>query len=510
MCEARAQPLSRFIGTFTFSFTLTLGLHSLSIYRALTLLLSRHFMVLSGLSFQRAVLRTVFTFVSLVSLGSLSAQPIDVAGTMPEDYLPELKQILANSMKRSPELVAREFDRVIQEARVTMAKAARLPGLGGNFDYGVTQTATAANTSSKSRSTGAQYSFSLGQALFHWGAITNEIEIAKLNLQQGSRETARIYRDTSLALRKSYLSLIVQKARLQQARDSLALVRSDVAIAEAKKANGMISPAALEGEKLRLRDVELQINRAGAEFELGRRNFARVAGLPELPEESIPDDLPRPAYQEPAVAAIVAKTLRENAGSTLEYEIYDLKLEEAQRRQKVVNTRLLPKFGVGASYSLRNNTFVNGVVVNQEAVAEQRIAVSGSWAIFDGFATSGAKREAAASRRAIEFGKSNEIARLLQNVQQLQRSLKYDAEQLELAEIRYSISVNSLETVAEGIKLGNLPKADLPRAQLGILQAHATALEARAVFLGRWTELVSTAGEDPLVNTLPERNAGKK
>src|SRR5689334_4492810 len=127
-------------------------------------------MVLSAFTFQRAVFRAVFASIALSCLCS-GAETFEIGGTLPEDYLPELKTILTNAVKRSPEMVAREYNRVIQEARFTMAKSARLPGVGGNFDYGVTQTATAANTNSQSRNTGAQYSFNVGQALFHWGAI---------------------------------------------------------------------------------------------------------------------------------------------------------------------------------------------------------------------------------------------------------------------------------------------------------------------------------------------------
>jgi outer membrane protein TolC len=467
-------------------------------------------MVLSGLTFQRVVLRTVFTLLSLVGVTCFGAPSDDIAGTMPEDYLPELKQILAHALTRSPESIAREFDRVIQEARLTMAKAARLPNVGGNFDYGLTQTATASNTSSQSSNTGAQYSFNIGQALWHWGAIKNEIEIGRLNVLVAAKDTARLYRDTCLVLRKAYLSLIVQKARLRQARDGFELVKVDLEVAKKKKEDGTISGAELAGTELRVREAELQLGRAVAEFERSRYSFARVAGLPDLPEDAIPAEIPRPAYQEPVVAAVAAKTLRDNARGTIEFEIYDMKLREAQLRQKIVGTRLLPKFGVGAGYSLRNNTYVNGPTVNQEAVTEQRVAVSGSWAMFDGFATSGAKREAAANRRALEYKKSIEIDQLLQTVQQLERTLKLDAEQLELAEIRHGIATSGQEMIAEGVKLGNLPKAEIERGRVSSLLAYANKLEARAVFLGRWAELVSTAGVDPVLNNLPDRNAAKK
>lgn len=466
-------------------------------------------MVLSGPTLQRVILRTMFTLLSLVGVTCLGAPSDDIAGTMPEDYLPELKQILAHALRRNPEMIVRDFERVMQESRVTMTKAARLPNLGGNFDYGMSQTAISSNTSSQSRSTGAQYNFSAGQALFHWGAIKNEIEISKLNLRAGSKDAARLFRDISVALRKAYLSLIVQKARLQQARESLALVKTDLAVAEARKQDGTISPASFEGEKLRLREAELQLKRMAVAFEGDRQNFARVAGLPELSEQSIPTDIPRPAFVEPLAAAITAQTLRDNARSTLEWEIYDLRVQEAQLRQKIVNTRLLPKFGLGASFGQRNNTSVNGPSVSQEAVTEQRIAVSGTWTLFDGFATSGAKREAAASRRSLEHRQKAVIDELLQTVQQLERTLKLDAEQLALAEVRHGIASTGQEIVQEGVKEGNLPKADLRRSELNTLSAYANALEARAQFLVHWSEFVAAAGVDPTAKTLSDRDAPK-
>jgi outer membrane protein TolC len=485
-------------------------LQSLWNYRALILQLLRQFMVLSGLTFQRAFLGAVFTILfSATAVCLQAAEAENVAGTMPEDYLPELKAILVGAFKRSPELIAREFERVVQEARVTMTKASRLPQVGGNFDYGITQTATASNTSSQSRNTGAQYSFSVGQALFHWGALKNEVEIARINLEVSNKDTERMYREVSLALRKAYMALIVEKARVRHAREALELVRADVAVAQARKQDGTLSGAVVAGEEMREREVALGVERAEVEFAANRRRFALVAGMREIPEDSIPGEIPKPTFPEPLAAAIAAETLRENARSTLEYEIYELRLREALLRQKIVNTRLLPKFGVGASYSLRNNTEVNGILVNQQAVTEQRVAVSGSWNIFDSFATSGAKREAAANRRSLEQRKISDIDALLQRVQTLERTLKLDSRQIALADTRHAIAVEGGKLVAEGVSLGNLPKADVERAEIGILQAYASSMEARAAFLNRWTEFVATAGADPILNDLSDRNVRK-
>jgi outer membrane protein TolC len=466
-------------------------------------------MVLSGFTFHRLFFSAVISLfgLSVLCRGSENAE---VAGTLPEDYLPALKTILADALKRSPEMIARDFERIIQDEKLKIAKSARLPSAGGNFDYGVSQTATASANSSQSRNTGAQYSFSLGQALWHWGAIKNEIEIQRISVQVGHKDTARLYRDTAVNLRKAYLALIVQKARVLHARESIGLVKAAVAVAAAKKEDGTISGAVFEGEKLRLREAELGLGRITADFESNRRNFARLAGMRELPEDAIPAEIPPPVYHEAVAAAVTAKTLRENARGTIEYEIYDLKLKQAMLRQKIVATRLLPKFGVGAGYSLRNNTNVYGASVSQEAVTEQRVAISGTWTFFDGFATGAVKREAAVSRRGLEYKKTTQMEELLQTVQQIERTLKLDAETLALADIRYGIATTALDVAAEGIKLGNLPAVQGERARVDILLAFAATLEARALFLGRWTELLSVTGEDPVLHNLPDRNAAKK
>lgn len=466
-------------------------------------------MVLSGFTFHRVVFSAVLALSGL-SVLCRGSEITEVAGTLPEDYLPGLKTILADALKRSPEMIARDFERILQDEKLKMAKSARLPSAGGNFDYGVSQTATTSANSSQYRNTGAQYNFSLGQALWHWGAIKNEITIARISVQVLREDTARLYRDTALNLRKAYLALIVQKARVGHARQGIELLKAAVQVATIKKEDGTISGAVLEGEKLRLREAELQLNRLSADFEVNRRNFARLAGMREIPEDAIPADIPRPVYHEAIAAAVAAKTLRENARGTIEYNIYDLRLQQALLRQKIVATRLLPKFGIGVGYSLQNNTNVNGATVTQEAVTQQRVAVSGSWTFFDGFYTGAAKREAAISRRGLEYKKATEIEELLATVQQLERTLKFDAESLALADIRHGIATTAEEVAAEGIKLGHLPKVQGERARVDILQAYAAMLEARATFLSRWAELMATTGEDPVLHNLSDRNAAKK
>jgi outer membrane protein TolC len=157
-------------------------LQSIWIYRALTVQLLRQFMVLSGLTFQRVVTRAVFLLFYLVAFSSARGQASDVAGTMPEDYLPQLKQILAAATERPPHLIESLFLIEAREAGRISANAARLPSLGSNINYGSTELSESGDSSTRSRDQGLFYNVGLNQAIFHWGALKNQSAIARIHL----------------------------------------------------------------------------------------------------------------------------------------------------------------------------------------------------------------------------------------------------------------------------------------------------------------------------------------
>lgn len=460
--------------------------------------------------FQRVIARAVFTLLLPIALASGRAQIGEIAGTMPEDYLPGLRTILSTAMQRSPQMLAADFERTVQEAKILVVDSARLPNLRGVSEYASNQTAVTSNNGSTSRANGFFYRFEAGQAIYHWGALKNQSEAARINLLVAEKSYALVYRELAVVLRKSYLALITEKAKLRQGREALRLLREDLVSAADKKDRGLISSAALEGERLRERELALELGRGEDELAANRRRFARIAGLAELTEDAIPNEIPVPVYSAPLATALSAAVLRDGAKSTLEFEIYDLKVREAILRHQIEKTRLLPKVNAGASFSLENSTDVNGATVNQQAFQRKAISVSAQWNIFDGYATRGVVREALATQRHLEKKRTSEAEEVLQNVQMLERNLGRDAEALEIVEIRRGLAVEAKKRIAEEAALGNLPKGDVDRAQVGIFQADAATCASRATFLGHWCEFVSLAGRDPVLNNVPVRHVREK
>ena len=467
-------------------------------------------MALPGLPFQRAALRAVWVFLVFLSPVRAAEQAGELAGSMPEDYFPALKTILETAFQRSPQMIAADFDRTLAEIRIISADAGRLPSVGANLNYASNQTAISSNTDSQTRDNGLFYNISVTQPLFHWRALQNQSASARLNLLIARKSLDRAARDLAVILRKAYLALVVEKARLRAANEALRLLHKDLAVTAEKKERGTVSSATLEGDKLRIREVQLDVDRVATEFDANRRRFARLAGLADLPETAVPSEIPAPSFSPELAAALSATVLRDAAKSTLEYEIYDLRVRDAMLSISSAKVRLYPKFFASAGYSLENSTNVNGNSVNQQGIQRQTVSVYAQWSIFDGLATRAAIREALASKRVQERLQQAEIDGLLQNIQILERYLKLDAEQMALAGIRHGMAIEGSKVAAREFEFGNVSKGEMDRARTAILQAEAKSQESRAALLGRWCEFVSLATADPVLKNPPSRHGSEK
>lgn len=429
---------------------------------------------------------------------------------MPEDYLPALRPILVTALQRSPQVVEANLLIEIREANRMAADAARLPNLGANINYGIREEAISGRANSSSRDQGLNYNVGLNQHIFHWGALKNQSDIARINLLLAEKNLVKAYRELGVLLRRQYLNLIVTKARVRQSRESVKVLNDNVNVLKQRLARGEVSPAQVAGEELRGKEASYEMRRMEGDLFTARRTFSRLAGIPTLEEDAIPNEIPNPVYSSDLTTALSSALLRDGAKSTLEAEMHDLRVREALLRYNIERVRLLPKFTLGASYSLQNTTNIINNLVDQRAVAQQSVSLGANWAIFDGFAARAAKREARASQRVIEARREVALDVLLEEVQALERQLKLDAELLELSDIRRALAVEGRKRIADEVALGKMAPGEVDRAQVGILAAEANALASRAAFLDRWSSFVSVAGDDPVLNNLPVRHVRPK
>ena len=445
-----------------------------------------------------------------LAIATARGQSVETAGTLPEDYLPALKAILDSAMKQSPQIILRELEVAQWEARVYVADAQRLPGIGGNLNYASNESAISGNASTRTRDTGLFYNFSINQPLFQWGALKNQSEIARIAVSIAEKNYGEARRSLAVALRQQYLMLIAKKALVRHGRFALKIQQADLAMMNEKLTSGTASQGEVAGRKLAVEDTSLQVARGEAEFASQRRSFARLAGLGEFPEDAVPVDVPRPTYSAERTASLLAAFLRDGAKSTFAAEVAEMRIREADLNYRIARVRLLPKFNAQAGYSVQNTTNASATSVIQTGVAQQSVGISGDWRIFDGFATKGAKLAALVTKRVRERELQSAVETALDTAQQLERDLALDVREMDQSDIRRTLALGAVDRAKEDIGLGKLPATALDVATANLYIAEFNNANARAKFLWHWSEFVSLAATDPVVNNLPNHYAREK
>ena len=450
--------------------------------------------------------------VFLLALVGARAGSDEFAGTLPEDYLPELKPILQAALKQSPRLFAQEIEITRREAQAAGADAQRLPSVGGHLDYAYNQTAVSGNSGSQSRDAGALYWLGVNQPVFQWGALANQSAAAHIEVSIAEKNYAEAYRSLAIDLRRQYLSLIVKKASLRQVRFALAQSATDLKRAQSDRAlgNSNISAAAAAAQQLGFDEASLGVERAEAEFAGSRRTFARLAGIDDLAEAAIPLEISLPRYSTEVVAGLLAGLSNDKGMSTFEAQVSELRIHQADLGYKIASVRLRPKVNAGASLSQENTTNATTTTVHQQGVARQTAIVTMQWSIFDGFATQAAKRDALANKRLHERELQTAVQETLDRAQTLQRQIAIDARAMELAEIHRKLAVEELGKAKDEVARGNQSVAAITGATSSLYNSEANSIANRATFLMHWTELVSLVGSDPVLNNLPANYAREK
>jgi outer membrane protein TolC len=439
----------------------------------------------------------------------LDAQPmqssVNIAGTLPEDYLPGLKGIIETALKQSPTMLLQNLALVQQEANRYRASSILWPALNSTFSYAFNGARTEASTSSTSTSSGGYYGFTFSQPVFQWGSYMAQADIAKLGQQVAQRQYADIFRGLASTLRSQYLGLVMAKISLGQNRYQLSYQEKNLAVQKEMVAEGTVSPGDLVALQLATDEARLAARRAEMEYDYGKTIFRRLAGLEELPDEFIPDDLPRPADTVPAADALLAEYRRNNGPeNSLQGQISALNIKREDLNYKIAKTGVLyPKFSFTAGYGLSYSQVPTAGVVEQSAVRSYNYGISANMPLFDGFSTRGAKMSALASKRTAERQMQTLTETSLDSAQISRSRLGVAAETLRLAEVRRSLADDALKRGREEFQEGTVAQNTLDALTLVFNGTDYAAVNARVAYLNLWSDFVSSMGVDPVLRLLP-------
>jgi outer membrane protein TolC len=444
-------------------------------------------------------------FAASLPVGGFAQSAMPAA--LPEDLLPQLKHLLQVAVSQSPTMLSSNLDVVTAEGSRIQAHASLLPSVSGYGNYSYTESAVAANTSSRSKTNGPQYGLSFYQPLFAFGALKNQNDIGKLQLHIAERQYAEAYRLLVLSVRSQYLGLIEAKLSWQNQRFNLHIAESNLAVQEAKLRDGRISSSDITAPRLSVDEARITAEKAQEEYESSRRLLAHLVGLPDLNDDSIPVEIPKPTFAPETINSFFEEMKRGGLANVLMVQAYQDTIHVNDLYYKIAKVRLYPKFNVSASFNQTNQTSVVSATAAPvlEAITTQSISVGANWNLFDGFATRGAKMAALAARRLAEQKLKAFKEATDDTARSLEKQIGFAGRLMDLSDVRKELQLAAVTKVSNDVKSGVSPSTLLDSVTYNANVAQLAAQDARAEFLTKWASYVSLLGADPALDNLPPR-----
>lgn len=447
--------------------------------------------------------RLGLVWLGLVSGGWAVAAAESRPTPMPEELFPELKEILRASLQQAPQMMLKNIELAQSEAGRMTAVAQMLPSIGTAVSYNVSDAAVSSNTSAKSRSSGVYYSAYLNQPVYRWGTLQAQAEAAKIQLHITQRNFAEAYRQLALSIRNQYLGLVAKKIAWSNAEAARERAAYSLSLEEAKLQYGRISQSDIIAPRLEMEEARLRADRAAEDLLMAKRYFARLTGLPELTDESIPAQIPTVAYDAATTSSMARAFLSQSwENNPLILTARDW-VKVAELNYKVAKYRLYPMFTFGASIAQANSTSASESTVSQVGVLSKYFGVSASWTIFDGRATKAAQISARANQRYYERLLQNQTDTVLDQVRSLEKQLGFSHRAVQLAETRNTQAESAVRQRQDEAQQGLASQVAVDAALAAQDTYRLYLLNQRLDFLSRWSEFVSTVDTDPALQFLP-------
>jgi len=439
----------------------------------------------------------------LAAIASLRAEAPSVQGTMPEDFIAGLAPLLKQAVERSPTTITSSIAVAQAEANRYSDASLLWPQLNLNSDYAVnTQSETnGAATTSK----GLFYNASLSQPLFQWGAYKNQAIIGNLAEKVAEKQFADAYRLLAISIREQYMTLIGKKIMLRNAAFNLKLAKEALEVQQARFDAGASSEAEMGNFRMSVEEAELAADRAGEDFGYSKRVLARLVGVGDLSDDSVPIEVRHSDFSPALADEVLTGFVGDGIESTFQSEVYKMSLREDELNLSIARVRLLPKISAYAGLSYQNSTQIQGPNVYQVGIQSENYSIAANWNIFDGFATRGAKLSALESKRLTERERQTYIDQTLDQIADMRKQLGFASRAMHLSEVHNALIASEVKRLGDDKSLGYASQATI---DTGIVTLYATEFNmafARSDYFGRWTEFVSLAGIDPALANLPSR-----
>lgn len=438
--------------------------------------------------------------VGIIFLGSLLLGRSEGRPQLPDDVFPALQNILHEAMTQSPTMVARNMELLVADGDLTQAKSGLYPTIGGFYQFSQTRDQREDITGSL-KTDKTYYSLTLTQPLFHWGERTNNAKIGEIRREIADENYKEAYQLLANQIRSSYLSLIMGKIGVDNAKYSLKRSEEALSSAEDRLQKKVISEGEIFQTRIAVEQARLAEETAVWNYGVSKQNFSRLTGQVALSDSQIPSEIPMLSESKGKVDALLARFLSQEDPENLKARIARKEITISDLSYENQRTRLRPKLNFVAGISQDEQSYTENLA-NKYGLESQYVGLQVSWNIFDGYASRGAVASALARKRLAEHNYRQLTASLAQDARKAAKAVELAQRQLAISERLLNNAENFLTYTKQDFQRGQSSEAQVAAAQAGYNNTLSSTNSSRYIYLMRVSEFVSLIAEDPIVSQL--------
>ena len=331
------------------------------------------------------------------------------------------------------------------------------------------------HTQSTSRLRNEDYNASIRalQNLYTGGAVTNQVAIAELLIEKQECELQEVRNKVAMDVRIGFYDLLLNRAKVNVRQNSVRVLNEELRSQEERLRAGIVGNLNVQRAQVALANEEPELATAKTQL---TNSYLRLGQLFGIDYRSNPGDRQFEVAGKLQYAAVhpdLKQCLARAETKRPEIRARQIDVEIEDRQYEVDRSELRPHLQAFSGYEVYNE---RDPLVGPEFNHGYLAGVSGSWHIFDGFATKGrmqatrARREAAVA--ALEAARRAVAAEV--------RSAFLDLEQ---GENIIQTETRSVQTADESLEIAKSNLAAGLGTQLDILQAAADVSRTRTTRL---------------------------
>lgn len=418
----------------------------------------------------------------------------------PEYLFPQLAHIYSVANKKAPSLL-QEIQKIAEaEGMSYLFSSDRYPHL--NFDINAGYERREREGEENFYEFRNFFNLSLDHPIYHWGGLAAKEHIGEIDVHLAKEEYERFYQSLAQEIRSLYLSLILEKITLRNARLREEIICKRLEVLDEQERQGVLSKDDYTLQYIQLQEtlLEIQKNKNKGKRFSGRLEY--ITGYKDLNLIELPVEIPSPSLERNTFEQRLNYFTESGYKNNPTFSLNAKRIQREKESLKYVESFNRPLLNIHMSVQqVQDNTASFNDVDTLIYFGGVRL----TWNIFDGFATKGRKMASMARIRLLEqqeLGINDELNR---KARRMATDLDLSFRSLELNEARYPFTLKFWDRDIQMWKQNKISELEYLESRLTFFNKQKYLYIARSDFLLKLSEFLSHVGQDPAMQyfTLP-------